>query len=152
MKTKYHIGFLAAALFLIRCSSNDQHKSNITDSKPLTKVIPPAPFHAGNTIIGTWELRKAFPGYGGGIKNYLPGNGNTLVFSGSRFKTYEDHRLVDSGDYKIFKDSFNHKLYDRISYTKDSYKFHYFMEIKDNQLAIWPDADDAGSNHYDRIK
>jgi len=57
-----------------------------------------------SSIVGTWELRKAQNGMIPTI-DYSPGNGNTLVFSGSVYEKYVNGNLVKSGSYTVVSDN-----------------------------------------------
>lgn len=57
-----------------------------------------------NDLEGRWELRHvAGVQIQGAIGDYIPGNGNVLVFNGQTFKQYIASKLVDSGTYSLQK-------------------------------------------------
>lgn len=58
-----------------------------------------------NELQGTWELTKAFSGWGG-LSEYEPGNGNTIQFSGNSFTQKiitQDSTYTIQGNFSIYQ-------------------------------------------------
>jgi hypothetical protein len=151
MAPKNIIALLLFSGLLIQCESN---KTN-SNKGSQTKSSVESPFgteHLAQSIIGKWELRKSVGGYGGGPTTYPFGNGSILKFADTVFESYQNGQLIESGVYKIHKESnsLNPTLY-RLVYVKQSEIFKYFEKLENNQLVISVDADDGYTNYYDRI-
>jgi hypothetical protein len=128
-------------------------------------IIGPAACNKENKIDlteiqGVWELRKV----SGMITiNHLPGNGHTIQFTGTRFERKENQQVVQSGEFRIVKDTnpgqstcliippgqYNN----RIIYNNNITGPKTFFELSDNRLVFVSGcfAVDAGSTiEYER--
>ena len=104
-----------------------------------------------STIIGTWELRTAYSGWVGN-KNYPPGNGNYLKFTGSAFETDTNSVIANSGTYMLVKERFNltGEMGYRIIYNHEENSDRVFINVLNDSLTLSEDAYDGGGSLYIR--
>lgn len=107
-----------------------------------------------NTIVGTWELRRA----SGQITiNYAPGNGNRLKFTKSAYERAANGQLAENGTYKIVRDNSVEKnvclvmadgqFENRIDFSKDNNNRKVFLQLSGDTLHLVSGcfANDSGS-------
>ena len=162
MATRYIIAFFLTSLFILQCRQKSEKPNDIPFQN--SEVSNNQSFDIRNEadIVGTWELRESFSGWGG--KQLYPAkNGNILIFTPSDFEIYRGievmpgyskSELIESGCFKIKNDisDFGQKYIKRIYYTKTSYTFPHYVGFEHNRLFLSVDAWDAGVSFYERIK
>ena len=131
MGLKYIITLLSVLLTLVSCknkrSENDILVNNISVQNPDSSFQSSSSFRINEQrpIEGTWELRRSFSAWTG-EHVYGVGNGNSFVFSKSRYATYSNHILVESGTYEIHKDSINyfdsHQIFNCIIFNDEHWR------------------------------
>jgi len=104
------------------------------------------------TIIGTWELRTIYTGWGPD-PNYPPGNGNYLKFTKSTFEIDTNRVLLNRGSYSIVKEKFNltGEMGNRIIYNHEENAERTFVDVSHDSLTLSEDANDGNSYLYIRI-
>ena len=104
-------------------------------------------------IIGTWELRTVYSGWVPN-KNYPPGNGNYMKFTGSTFEIDTNHVFFSSGSYSIVKEKFSltGKMGNRIIYNDEEYGNRTFVDVAQDSLNLSEDANDGGGSLYIQIQ
>jgi hypothetical protein len=109
-------------------------------------------FEPTPSIVGTWELKTGISGMTGKSTDYPSGNGSILKFTDSSFEIYFDHKLVNSGSYKVVSDTsgLTQEKANRIVYN-DQKDVRNFFNLKEGKLNMWIDAYDAPSSIFIKI-
>lgn len=93
------------------------------------------------SLPGKWELRYLQGGYILSIQtgNYPPGNGNIYQFTDNSYRYYSGSQLIDSGGYRITKDTISpfQKKMDKLTFINFSTQRSVFYEFADNNLIIY---------------
>jgi len=105
---------------------------------------------SSTSLIGTWELQKEVGGFAGSTNYYQQGKGNIRKFTSTHFENYGSGQLVESGSYKIVKNSISGN--DQIIFNGDSSPIKPIISIKDNQLMISERVMDGSDMYYVRIQ
>jgi hypothetical protein len=144
------ISFSTLITFSESCKKNTANKEN--------SDIP-------TSIAGSWELRQSSGGMMPGANDYPKGNGNILKFINTNYETYENGRLIKSGQYFIIRDTTVEanvclvlpagRYTNRIIYDSSYNTTKEFIEISNNKLTFISGcyAYDAGhSSEYERLE
>ena len=97
------------------------------------------------TLLGKWELREVQAGMTP-VKNYAPGNGNSVEFTKTTYKRFSDGILTKSGNYTVVLDNtvmdevglvltpgeFDH----RIVFDEDTRAAKIFVHITKDKLTL----------------
>lgn len=111
------------------------------------------------SIVGTWELRSVYGGYGMGGGNYSRGNGHIVKFSKTDYQYYDSNQLKKSGTYKIVKlakETYINgdvRLSNKIIFDNDSGKT-LLLRVANNHLFLYNGlvAADGTVTEYEKIK
>ncbi|HTI12400.1 MAG TPA: hypothetical protein VL832_27700 [Puia sp.] len=101
-------------------------KSGVNDAPPLP---------------GAWELRYQQGGYTLNTQtgNFPPGNGHIYKFTETTYSYYAAGQRLDSGQYRITKDTISpfQKNMDKLTFTSSSTTRSVFFEFSNNNLVIY---------------
>lgn len=104
-------------------------------------------------LEGTWELHES---WGWIPQPAPPGNGTIFVFTKKEYTFYRERKLERQGKYKIvrYKSNLTGEWTNRLILDPDSNVVDWalMIEVHRKFLAIEPDAYDAGTTIYARIK
>lgn len=113
------------------------------------------PLPISDSLTGTWEMHIDVNGMTGKPTYHKPGNDTLIKFTDKTYAYYQKDKLIRSGTYLVKKDTFliGQTIKNRIIYDNQiNNSIAEFIEIKNNQLTFFIDADDAPSVTYQRIK
>ena len=106
-------------------------------------------------LSGTWELGRSVGGFSmGGSPNYLPGNGDIIVFNGKNFQKFYSGKLHAEGTFNINRVKISNKKDEfTIVYFTDNRMFNGVFTLNKNTLIFYPpdNVADAPVNTYVRI-
>jgi hypothetical protein len=104
------------------------------------------------SVVGSWELRKAYGGFIMRDTTYFPpGNGNILSFTATTYERISGGRVIETTGYKIIKDTTNGQIAARLVLSNRPDE-RIIIEIKNDQLTIIEDLPDIGIVVYQRIQ
>ena len=105
-----------------------------------------------HSIIGAWELRIGYNGWGGHT-TYPPGNGTILKYTATDYELHSQFVLTKKGKYKVIRDSsfMMQQLSDRLIYDNVYTDFRTFIQISNDTLSLSIDAYDGPGTVYVRI-
>jgi len=112
MTLKYIILTLFILVPFVGCENGSSSDDNLINNMSVQsqdssfKSSPSFVINKQRPIEGSWEIRRSFSGWTG-EHIYGVGNGNTYVFSKSRYAAYSNHMLIENGTYEIHTDSIN---------------------------------------------
>src|SRR5882757_7853115 len=97
--------------------------------------------NATPSLPGAWELRYQQGGYTLNTQtgNFPPGNGNIYKFTETGYRYYSAGRILDSGQYRITKDTISpfQKNMDKLTFTSSNTTRSVFFEFSNNNLVIY---------------
>lgn len=109
------------------------------------------------SLPGSWELRYLEGGYILSIQtgSYPPGNGNIYKFTDNSYWHYSGGQLIDSGGYRITKDTISpfQKNMDMLTFINVNTPRSVFFEFSNNNLTIYSGiiAADGTIGTYSRL-
>ena len=104
-------------------------------------------------LVGKWELRRMYGGFGYRDSTYAPGNGNIYQFNrDSTYKRLENGNLTEAGFFHIKKNGYSaggSEFDGAILFNNGAYGDA--IALKDNKLTLGTTVTDGIASDYEKI-